>query len=1209
MNETHSEQHPVDALAEEFVARYRKGERPSLTEYVNRYPELAEEIRDLFPALVMMEDVRPASASGPAAEAPAAGTQQPERVGDYRILREVGRGGMGVVYEAEQESLGRHVAIKVLPAHALLDPKHLQRFEREARAAARLHHTNIVPVFGVGEDAGLHYYVMQFIQGQSLDQVLDELKRLRKLRNGKAAKPPDRPVHTQRVAASEVAEALLTGRFSLAPVVAPREPAAGAPDTSTLVVAPSASDSSTAVHLPGQAEHTTLSESGRGYWQGVGRIGVQVAEALAHAHGQGVLHRDIKPSNLLLDTHGTVWVTDFGLAKSSDSDGLTQTGDIVGTLRYMAPERFQGKSDARSDLYGLGVTLYELLTLRPAFAEADRARLVGRVLREEPPRPRRLSAQVPRDLETIVLKAIAKEPTQRYATAAEMAEDLRRFLTDRPVKARRASPVERLWRWCRRNPALASALGAAAVLLVTVAVVSTVAAVWLKAERDHVAQERGHAQQAERKARLREAEALVGQAHGTRLSRRPGQRFEALDALSKAAAIGRELHQPPEWFDRLRNEAIAALALPDVHITQEFGSFPPGSVWVELSDDFELYVRTTDKGSCTIRRVADDAEVAHLPELGERVRAAFGAGRLLAVHATSSKRFQLWDLSGAEPVLRFEESGDFHWMFRNDGRLVALSHTDGSISVYDTASGKRVHRLAPGQIVARLYLELHPTEPLVACYSYLYRDVQVRDLRSGAVVAAAQPPWPGGSGAYWSPDGRTLTVASGDIGKIQEYAFDPVAPALRPTRTLESPSVGAPAIVYNPAGDRFVSRGWGNSVHLFDSVSGQQLFATHSLPAASDWYMLRFDRTGQRLAAARVGERSDRIGLWSVADGREYRYLVHTGNGVNDWPPGHSGPWGPAIHPGGRLAALGWIDGVALFDLETGHGLRYLPIRDNRGRAVGFDGTGSLLTNGFEGCFRWPVRSDSADPGRLFVGPPVRLPFAPGHSEIAASHDGRVIAQCMWAGYGMAESAGGWILHPHSPAPRRVAPGVGKGNCGVSPDGRWVAFGGPDALEVFDASSGQRVWQSPAGPGYYCRFSPDRRWLAAEVDGGRLYAAGAWEPGPQLGPGTPWDVTTELAVLGQTNGIYRLVEMASGRELARLEAPDQNTGRAAFTPDGTKLVILAKDGLRIWDLRRIRAELAKLGLDWDGPPYSPAAARPAAPPLRVTVDMGQLGRK
>jgi serine/threonine protein kinase len=233
---------------------------------------LAEQIRDLFPALVQIEDLKPASddVTGPfAPRSPLAEGGRLERLGDYRILREVGRGGMGVVYEAEQESLGRHVALKVLPSSALIDPRHLARFEREARAAARLHHTNIVPVFGVGEHDGLHYYVMQFIQGQGLHEVIAELSHLRGPKGGGAADavpPPDAP-------------------------------------------APS--------------DHSGLSDSGRAYWQSVARIGVQAAEALAYANGQGVLHRDVKPSNLLLDAQGAVWVTDFGLAKASDSADLT----------------------------------------------------------------------------------------------------------------------------------------------------------------------------------------------------------------------------------------------------------------------------------------------------------------------------------------------------------------------------------------------------------------------------------------------------------------------------------------------------------------------------------------------------------------------------------------------------------------------------------------------------------------------------------------------------------------------------------------------------------------------------------------------------------------------------------------------------------------------------------------------------------------------
>jgi serine/threonine protein kinase/Tfp pilus assembly protein PilF len=447
MSESSSEVNPLDALAEEFVSRWRAGERPSLDEFIARRPDLADDIRDLFPGLVVMEGVRPdrADTTGPFAPGPAPTLK---RLGDFRILREVGRGGMGVVYEAEQESLGRHVALKVLPAHALLDPQRLRRFQREAKAAARLHHTNIVPVYGVGEQDGLHYYVMQFIQGQGLDQVLDELKALRQKRQGTAAGP------AKHSGAESAALSLLTGRFASGAAVEP-SPVADAPGSPDAGTGPAKTP-----------ESSGRSDTGRAYWGGVARIGIQTAQALAYAAAQGTLHRDVKPSNLLLDAHGNLWVTDFGLAKAADSEDLTHTGDIVGTLRYMAPERFSGKGDLRSDLYSIGLTLYELLALRPAFEAPDRQQLVHQVLHAEPPRLRQLDRAVPCDLETIVHKAIDRDPARRYQTAEDLADDLQRFLDDRPIRARRVGAVEKLWRWGRRNPVVAILSAAVGLLLI-----------------------------------------------------------------------------------------------------------------------------------------------------------------------------------------------------------------------------------------------------------------------------------------------------------------------------------------------------------------------------------------------------------------------------------------------------------------------------------------------------------------------------------------------------------------------------------------------------------------------------------------------------------------------------------------------------------------------------------------------------------------------
>jgi serine/threonine-protein kinase len=452
MHDSSADREPIERLAEEFIARHRRGERPPLTEYVARSPDLASEIRELFPALLMMERLKPAVDDGTRSfigGGRAETNGMPERLGDFRILREVGRGGMGIVYEAVQESLGRHVALKVLPSHALINPRHLNRFHREARAAACLHHTNIVPVFGVGEGEGLHYYVMQFIAGSALNEVIDELRRL-KSPDGTTAQDGVRSASFQR--ASAVARALLSGNLVT---------------TSMAGQAQVCSGSSTTTNADPHTTNSILKSSTTGFAREVARMGLQVAQALGYAHAQGVLHRDIKPSNLLLDVQGTVWVTDFGLAKAlAEGDDLTHEGDLLGTLRYMAPERFRGEADARSDLYALGLTLYEQLTLRPAFDQNDRDRLIHQVTTGVPPRPRTLNREIPRDLETIVLKAIEHDPARRYQSANELADDLQRFLADRPIQARAVGGLERAWKWARRRPAVAGLLTALCLAVV-----------------------------------------------------------------------------------------------------------------------------------------------------------------------------------------------------------------------------------------------------------------------------------------------------------------------------------------------------------------------------------------------------------------------------------------------------------------------------------------------------------------------------------------------------------------------------------------------------------------------------------------------------------------------------------------------------------------------------------------------------------------------
>jgi serine/threonine protein kinase/Flp pilus assembly protein TadD len=427
-------------LVDEFVERLARGEQPEVEEYARRHPQLAAALRQLLPALRV---VHLSTAERPPPAEPLAPEIKPEgALGDFRIVREIGRGGMGVVYQAVQISLGRRVALKVLPFAAGLDARQLQRFKNEAEAAAHLHHQHIVPVYAVGSERGVHYYAMQFIDGHTLAALIQELRRL--------AGREDRGSRISEDRGSKLEEADTLENRARGTDTRPAEAPSSILDPRSSILNPRSS-----------------------FFRTVAGLAVQAAEALEHAHSLGVIHRDIKPANLLVDGRGNLWVTDFGLAHVQADARLTRTGDLVGTLRYMSPEQALAQPagvDHRTDLYSLGATLYELLTLEPAFDGCDRQELLRQIAFDEPIPLRRINRAVPADLETIVLKAMAKDPAERYATAAELAEDLGRFLKDEPIRARRPTLLRRARKWARRHrPVVWSAAVAALVALTVLA--------------------------------------------------------------------------------------------------------------------------------------------------------------------------------------------------------------------------------------------------------------------------------------------------------------------------------------------------------------------------------------------------------------------------------------------------------------------------------------------------------------------------------------------------------------------------------------------------------------------------------------------------------------------------------------------------------------------------------------------------------------------
>jgi serine/threonine protein kinase/tetratricopeptide (TPR) repeat protein len=442
------------AANEEFEAVAR-GETPSIDDYSRRYPEIAEEIACVLPALAAVGVSRPGASPF---LFPLSEDVRPQLT-DYRILRELGRGGMGIVYEAQQISLGRRVALKILPSAATLDEKALVRFKNEARAAASLDYPNIVPIHAVGAERGVYFYVMSLIEGRTLAEVIGSFRRQA---IGKLPQPDDGR-RENRVSAASV-EAQHPGNSR----TGQRQTGLSSRETTREALA---------------ANSTMPAFDSHGYWRSVSRLGVQAARALHHAHERGIVHRDIKPANLLVDDAHKLWVTDFGLARIESDVGLTMTGDILGTLRYMSPEQALGKHvlvDHRTDIYSLGATLYELLTLEPVFDGEDRQTLLRQLSFDEPKAPRKINPRIPAELETIVSKAICKDPAERYSSAKDLADDLSSFIEQRPIQAKSPTWREQAVKWSRRHPSTARA-----VLLATIAVaiVTGVSIGWIARDR------------------------------------------------------------------------------------------------------------------------------------------------------------------------------------------------------------------------------------------------------------------------------------------------------------------------------------------------------------------------------------------------------------------------------------------------------------------------------------------------------------------------------------------------------------------------------------------------------------------------------------------------------------------------------------------------------------------------------------------------------
>ena len=479
----------VGRAVEQYLERLGRGEPVQLEEFVNRYPEISDLLKTVIPAFVRTEQtVAPATQS-----LAADGCKQ---LGDFRILRQIGRGGMGIVYEAEQISMKRRVALKVLPLAGLVDEIKIRRFQNEVRAVAALDHPNIVTVYMVGEERGVHYYAMQLIRGRSLAEVISSLGQVRdegRALDGASVSRITRGNESDEPEDVELEQDAVANRDGSSPVEPPAVRDFPAADESVCC-----GNSSTIPH-----------SSRREYFRCVAALGIQAASALQHAHDQGVVHRDIKPANLLLDSESKLYVTDFGLARIEADAGVTMSGDLVGTLRYMAPEQALAKRvgvDHRADIYSLAATLYELLTLRPAYFAEDRQLLLKKIAFEEPTPLRRIDSEIPKELETIVQKAMSKDMERRYASAQDLADDLRSHLDNRPINAKPPTTTEVIGKWTRRNPAVT---WATLIALLQISLILAASTFLVTSRRNIARSERDAADKAREEAAAAESEAVA----------------------------------------------------------------------------------------------------------------------------------------------------------------------------------------------------------------------------------------------------------------------------------------------------------------------------------------------------------------------------------------------------------------------------------------------------------------------------------------------------------------------------------------------------------------------------------------------------------------------------------------------------------------------------------------------------------------------------
>lgn len=1025
---------------------------------------------------------------------PSSDLPRPGNFGDYELLEEIARGGVGAVWKARQVSLNRLVAVKLLIGGRFSSPEFVERFRAEAEAAANLQHPGIAAIYEVGEHEGHPYLSMEYVQGCDLAQLAR-----------------DQPLSADRAA----------------------------------------------------------------------RYLQRVAAAVHHAHQRGIIHRDLKPANILIDAADQPRVTDFGLAKrlptssQSGSPGverdLTMTGQVLGTPAYMPPEQAAGRRGAlgpAGDVYSLGAVLYFLITGRAPFAADSLEGTLRLVLAAEPVAPRLLNPAVPRDLETICLKCLGKEPGARYATALALEEDLGRFLDGQPIRARPAGPAEKLQRWCRRNPALAGSLAAVFLLLLAIAVISTTAALRIERARADLVV-------AQLLTTTNLWDSYRAQAQANRFSGRPGRRFNSLEAVRKAAAI----RPAPE----LRDEALAALALTDVRVVRR--AYPESANDTSsISDEhLERYAVTLPGGEIAVCRMRDDFELIRLPALETKTRRVLAFshdGRLLAARYENSS-LCVWNLERREVLAtgRCSDSAVLAgWSidFSPDDRQLATANGASEVVILDLVDGRE--RRVPVPIRSHL-VRFSPDGQHLGLGSLHSPHFAVLDVGSGQSLATLQTDGNEVNVMAWHPDGNLLAVNDKDrqltIWDWRER---------RPVRTLTGHSEDIVSLVFHPRGHLLLSGGW-EGLFLWKARTGERLLTLTGSCGA-----LRISPDGRRLFKRRP-TKADFM-LCELADNDPVSSYSRPMFQATEAAGDYSGA--VAFGPDSRWLACLRQDSLVIYEVATGRTLAEAHLDGVDALAV--DAQTNLWMSGVAGLARRTMRWNTQT-SRWTLGDPEAIGEPGRRRRVTVSHDGKVLAVVRGEEYVQVfDTASGRKMAKTAPERGRLD------YVALSPQGQWLATGTWDGIgaKLWDARTGEllrtigeKAFRSKSSA---VLFSADGRWLCVvcrkEIS---VWRTGSWE----LAWRTDKDDNMMVAALAPENNllavrhnksVFHLLDPESGRHLATLESPHgEHIEKLVFSPDGTRLALQGTQSgeVFVWDIPSLRRHLKTMDLDWNVPPGAP----------------------